>query len=157
MARRITPAEAIERQRRGKGLGVLPVEQLVERAVPRTRTSTGAMQGADDPRYGSAKWQKLRAKVLRERPNCEGECRGFHRSRYADHVVEVRDDTSDENFFNEAGLAALCPRCHGRKTRREAARRKGLPEPKMRPVNCGVDAATGLPLSPQHWWNQGDD
>jgi 5-methylcytosine-specific restriction endonuclease McrA len=152
---------AIERQRRGNGrvANATPVpakpaeirdqaQAIVANATARGRT--GARQGADDPRYGSAKWQRLRTKVLRERPNCEGE--GFYRSRYADHVVEVRDDTSDENFFNEAGLAALCARCHGVKSAAERARRAGR-KYKPKPAYFGTDPATGLPLGP-HWWNE---
>jgi 5-methylcytosine-specific restriction endonuclease McrA len=149
-------AAAARQKRKGTALpGVLsdgwtPIEE--PERTPRTHTST--MQGADDPRYGSARWQRLRSKVLREHPQCQGECGGFYRSRYADHIVEVRDDASDANFFDETNIAALCGKCHWRKTKRAEARRKGLPEPKLGPVDCGVDAATGLPLSPGHWWNQ---
>ena len=108
-----------------------------------------SQQGATDPRYGSSRWQKLRSKILRERPKCQGECGGYWPSKYADHIVEVRDDASDANFFNETNIQALCPRCHGRKTKREEARRKGRPEPKLGPVDCGVDADGW-----NHWWGK---
>ena len=145
---------AIVRQQLGIGTRVAAPKSATGACVkPRPRLSPKT-SGSQDPRYGLARWQKMRSKVLRDRPRCEGECEGAWPSRYTDHRIEVKDDTSDANFFNEANLVALCPRCHARKTRREDARRKGLPEPKMGPVNCGVDPATGRPLSPQHWWNK---
>ena len=132
--RRATPGRrAIERQRRGTGVALPNIQAQMlrcneEQSAPRSHTkASGAMQGAGDPRYGSADWKRLRAKVLRERPQCQGECGGFHRSRYADHIVEVRDDASDANFFSETNIQALCPRYHGRKSRRAEARRKGRP------------------------------
>jgi hypothetical protein len=139
--RKLTRSElrAIDRQRRG--IGAKPVAGLLEPhgvggAAPRKRAPR-RMEGADDPRYGSYRWKKLSAKVLRERTKCEGECNGFERSRYADHVIEVKDDTSDANFFDPANVQALGGQCHYRKTKREAARRAGKPEPKFGPLKCG--------------------
>jgi 5-methylcytosine-specific restriction protein A len=154
------PSRAVMRQRAG-----LAKRSAFEMAAPhgvggsaprapstRTRTSTKA-SGSQDPRYGSWRWKRLREKVKAARPRCEGECRGYYASKYADHVIEVADDTSDANFFNEANIASLCGKCHYRKTKREAARRAGLREPKFGPVirGCTVD---GMPLDPDHWWNR---
>lgn len=144
-------AKAAERQRRQARGEPAPVHGATRRQQQRPRP--GATAAELDPRYRTSRWQALSAQIKQERPWCEGECEGFWPSKYADHVIEVRDDTSDANFFDPGNVQALCGKCHWRKTKREEARRRGLPEPKLPPVDCGVDPATGLPLSPQHWWN----
>jgi 5-methylcytosine-specific restriction endonuclease McrA len=71
-------------------------------------------------------------------------------SLYADHIIEVTDDTSDANFFNEANVQSLCARCHRRKTDAEAAKRAGRRPPQYRrPLIVGCDA-DGMPLDPDH-------
>jgi 5-methylcytosine-specific restriction endonuclease McrA len=112
------------------------------------------MQGANDPRYGSYRWKQLRARLIAERKQCEGECKGFWPAKYADHVIEVRDDTSDDNFFDESNIQVLCAQCHGRKTAAERARRQGR-KYTPRQMRTVVDPATGLPLPGQaHWWSE---
>ena len=149
------PTRAVMLQR--AGLAKRTVMQMqAPQAVSRSPRTPSRMQGADDPRYGSWRWKRLSRKVRTERDRCEGDCRGYYASKYADHVIEVSDDTSDANFFNEANIAPLCARCHGRKTKREAARRAGMRPPKFGPVIRGCDA-DGMPIDPDHPWRKGMD
>jgi 5-methylcytosine-specific restriction enzyme A len=109
------------------------------------------MEGAADPRYRTTAWKRLRAKVIAERPMCEGRCGGLYEARYVDHQTEVSDDPSDWNFFNEAGLVPLCPACHALKTADERDRRLGR---KSRPRYLRGCDVNGDPLDPLHPWNR---
>jgi 5-methylcytosine-specific restriction protein A len=68
-------------------------------------------------RYG-ASWQQLRARVLRESPNCE-EC--GQPATDVDHIVAIADGGTDAR----SNLRALCNTCHKRYTAAQnRARRK---------------------------------
>ena len=84
----------------------------VKRKLDRQRPSA-AQRG-----YGS-RWRRARKAFLRRHPLC-GRCRevgGLEASTVVDHIVPHRGDHS--LFWDEANWAALCKRCHDRKTARE--------------------------------------
>jgi hypothetical protein len=113
------------------------------------------MEGALDVRYRSGRWKTLRARLISERKQCEGECRGYHPARYAHHTTSIKDDPSDRNFFDEAGIQVLCPGCHSYATTVEKAKRAGKPIPRRQTAavrGCDVD---GNPLDPNHGWYVG--
>lgn len=92
-----------------------------------------------DPRrtipLNSARWQRLRARVLAEEPLCRM-C-----NEPATDVDHISGDPSDNTRVN---LQPLCHACHSYKTGRERA---------GNPVvirGCDVD---GWPLDPAHPWN----
>lgn len=80
---------------------------------------------SSDPRPSSnrrgydARWQKIRARVLRERPLCV-HCMGVGvvtAANEVDHIIPLRDGGTNE----DANLQPLCKSCHSKKTRREKA------------------------------------
>jgi 5-methylcytosine-specific restriction protein A len=69
--------------------------------------------------YDSARWQQLRAFVLREEPWCR-ECRRNNRvspATVVDHIQRIRDGGSRTNLTN---LQPLCDRCHDKKRGKES-------------------------------------
>lgn len=102
-----------------------------------TKRLTAAQRG-----YG-ARWQRYRARYLREHPWC---VMCLERKRYVaatvvDHIKPHRGDM--KLFWKPANHQPLCKACHdGAKS---AAERSG----KVR--GCDVN---GLPLDPGHRWNR---
>lgn len=87
--------------------------------VTKGRCAThGARPNADARRaYHTARWQRLRAQVLREQPCCQ-ECRSRGRvvmSTDVDHIVPHRGD--EDLFWARSNLQGLCHGCHSAKTR----------------------------------------
>jgi 5-methylcytosine-specific restriction enzyme A len=77
--------------------------------------------------YQSRQWRLVRAAFLREHPLC-GACRergGLIPARVVDHVVPVKDGGAR---YLASNLQALCVSCHNRKTARETAGRRSLPQ-----------------------------
>lgn len=87
----------------------------------------------------SARWQRLRARILAERPLC-AYCARRGIVTIATDVDHISGDPSDNRREN---LQSLCHECHSTKTQHERA---GTPMP-------GVDA-NGWPLDPRHPWNR---
>jgi hypothetical protein len=143
---------AAQRQRRS-GRTTIAAPIGTGGAAPRA-PAEGKMQGTRDRRYASYKWKMLRASIIAERKRCEGPCRGHGAAAYLDHRLEVRDDTSDANFFDPANLQVLCASCHGVKSAAERARRSG--KPYRAPPQLSRPDPTGLPTNPAHWWNDPD-
>jgi hypothetical protein len=155
MARRITKAEqkAIERQRRGKGLGVLPVEQSVttKRAYntsnrPRVTTKASGARGW----YASTEWKKRSRAQLQANPLCIV-CGG--KATIADHIEWAHPD--DREAVLEGALQSMCFADHQQKSCDDQARRAGR---KPRPIRrrTEIDPSTGLPLPGQPWhpWSE---
>lgn len=94
----------------------------------------------------SAAWQRLRAQVLAEEPLCRAcAARGLVvRATDVDHIEDSRDDYSDDN--RRENLQPLCHECHSLKTAASMGKS----------VTLGCDA-NGLPLDPNHHWNQAKD
>lgn len=113
-------------------LGSIVEEKLKQRARPSGRDA--------DPRrtipLNSARWRKLRARVLAEQPLC----------RMCDAPANVVDHASgDPSDNSDRNLVALCAPCHNHKTQRQRA---GLPVV----WGCTVE---GWPRDPMHGWNGG--
>lgn len=73
--------------------------------------------------YRTARWQRLRRRVLREQPWC-ADPYGWHRTsglpmpaQQMDHKVPLR--VAPELAYTRANLQGLCTRCHGWKTRQD--------------------------------------
>ena len=74
--------------------------------------------------HGSARWQAVRAQVLRDEPLCR-ECAGLGLTVLAtqvDHVVPLA--VAPELAFVRSNLCPTCTACHGRKSAAERARLK---------------------------------
>ena len=84
----------------------------VKRQLDRCRPSAAARG------YGS-RWRRARDAFLRRNPLCItcGKAGRLEPSTVVDHVVPHRGD--QDLFWDEANWAALCKRCHDRKTARE--------------------------------------
>lgn len=70
--------------------------------------------------YHSARWRKLRAKVLAERPVCQHE-RCTQQPTEVDHIIDLNDGGDP---WDEGNLQALCKPHHSAKTARARARRR---------------------------------
>ncbi|MAO13716.1 HNH endonuclease [Marinobacter sp.] len=94
----------------------------------------------------SAAWARLRAEVLANEPLCRHcKARGLVTpATEVDHIVDSRDDYSDDN--SRENLQSLCTPCHSLKTSLSMGKA----------VNGGCDAR-GLPLDPDHPWNQNSE
>ncbi|HKM39927.1 MAG TPA: HNH endonuclease [bacterium] len=69
--------------------------------------------------YKTARWQKLRKRVLSVQPLC-AECGRQGRiamATVADHIIPHKGNL--ELFWDEGNLQALCKSCHDRKTAKE--------------------------------------
>lgn len=94
----------------------------------------------------SAAWARLRAQVLAEQPLCvDCQAMGYVTpATEVDHIEDSREDYSDDN--RRENLVGRCTPCHSRKTARSMGKR----------VSAGCDAR-GLPLDPDHPWNQNSE
>jgi hypothetical protein len=154
MARRITKPErrAIERQRRGKGLGVLPVEMPAERKPYGTSNRPRVTNKASGARgwYASTEWKKRSRAHLEANPDCVV-CGG--RATIADHIEWAHPD--DREAVLHGALQSMCFADHQQKSCDDRARRAGR---KPRPIRrrTEIDPSTGLPLPGQPWhpWSE---
>jgi 5-methylcytosine-specific restriction protein A len=64
--------------------------------------------------YRSARWRRLRARVLRERPWCEDEAGCREAATDVDHIIAIEDGGDP---WDEDNLRPLCHPHHSRKTR----------------------------------------
>lgn len=88
-----------------------------------------------------AKWKRLRAHCLREKPMCSSCYNQFGKIVAATDVDHRDGDPSNNSREN---LNSLCHSCHSRKTQRDMGKR----------VSYGCDI-NGMPLDPEHPWNNG--
>ena len=99
--------------------------------------------------YDSRRWRRLRARKLHADPLCQYCPLGtVTPATEVDHRVPIEQggDPWDEN-----NLVSTCKPCHLRKTRYlDQLGRDSMPSPKVK----GVDAKTGMPVDPDHWWNK---
>jgi 5-methylcytosine-specific restriction endonuclease McrA len=66
---------------------------------------------ANTPMYNTARWRKLRAKVLKENPCCF-KC-GISKKETALHVHHLIEPRGNEElFFDETNLVPVCASCH---------------------------------------------
>jgi len=96
---------------------------------PRRQTDRAYNRFQRDPAvarvHGSARWQAVRARVLRDEPLCRA-CAQAGRSELAtqvDHVVPLAVDL--DRAFDPTNLQPLCTPCHAAKS--AAVRKEGLP------------------------------
>lgn len=87
-----------------------------------------------------AAWRRLRASVLEREPLCR-DCWKRGRITTATDVDHHDNDPSNNDAEN---LVPLCTPCHSRKTQADMGKR----------VAHGCDA-NGMPLDPDHPWNNG--
>jgi 5-methylcytosine-specific restriction protein A len=73
--------------------------------------------------YNTAKWRKLRNKILREQPYCYKCGIGKNEtSLQVHHVIEPRGD--EALFYDESNLLPVCESCHRILTAKEIRNRK---------------------------------
>jgi 5-methylcytosine-specific restriction endonuclease McrA len=97
--------------------------------------------------YDSLRWRRLRKQKLNANPLCEYKLAcTLARATEVDHVVPIEDGG---DAFDWDNLKSTCKACHLLKTRyRDQLHRDA-------PVRVkGVDAKTGMPVDPGHWWNR---
>lgn len=99
--------------------------------------------------YNTRQWRRLRASVLRAEPLCR-ECLRAGRLTEADQVDHIKAIKDGGAVWDRNNLQSLCSSCHSRKTCREDG--GGWAPVRDR----RVDPATGRPLDPRHWWNDGN-
>ena len=97
--------------------------------------------------YNKKRWQRLRLAKLKADPLCEY-CTGgtVTAATEVDHKVPISKGGDPWAWEN---LASTCHECHSKKTFHIDVRGKDHV-----PVR-GVDAVTGVPLDPGHWWRNG--
>lgn len=95
--------------------------------------------------YNTRQWGRLRLAKLARDPLCvlrHDRCCGM--ASQVDHVVPVRDGGHPWDWAN---LQSVCQSCHSQKTYHVDHHGQDVPV-------RGVDAKTGRPLDPRHWWNE---
>lgn len=99
--------------------------------------------------YNTAAWKALRQAKLQEQPLCEP-CKMVGRLKPANTVDHVKSIASGGDPFPPlSGLMAMCPSCHGVKTRAvDSVDGKG--------VRFKGTRADGLPVDPSHPFFGGD-
>jgi 5-methylcytosine-specific restriction endonuclease McrA len=73
-----------------------------------------------DKRYWTMEWRRAREAQMRAHPTC-AVC--DHLGTLVDHIVAVADGG---DFWEPTNWQTLCMTCHGRKTAKEARRRRGI-------------------------------
>jgi 5-methylcytosine-specific restriction enzyme A len=93
--------------------------------VPRGRCRTHAVQQEHTRRnwevrtwYRRPAWKHLRLQVLVDQAHACAQCGRVTVQLEVDHIV--KHDGSPRLFWDRGNLQALCPPCHGRKTRQGA-------------------------------------
>jgi 5-methylcytosine-specific restriction endonuclease McrA len=101
-----------------------------------------------EPRFYNKKaWQRLRAAKLAANPLCEYHPAGIAAAVEVDHRIPISKGGDPWAWDN---LASTCHACHSHKTRVvDVLGGEHTPAPVK-----GVNAATGLPLDPGHWWRR---
>ncbi len=91
--------------------------------------------------YTTARWRKLRARVLRDEPNCRlcGQP-----ATHVDHIIDWRKGGPTWDVHN---LQPLCASCHGRKTRAEAA---GARPPRTGPTAASLGGIADTTAALEH-------
>ena len=166
MARRRELSPAVQRQRQGVGQKTPKLEADGPRAFDPsavTRMFEGGTKpgpGTDPtrkPKRQDRRWQKIQAAQLGREPFCR-ECAKTGKRVQAEQVDHITPLADGGPFDDPRNLQSLCLDCHTQKTHQEnVIRRTGKPprRPARRPVRIrGCDPLTGLPLDPNHWWNQ---
>jgi 5-methylcytosine-specific restriction protein A len=136
---------AVVRQRLGLTRGKAP-------AKPSGGETTAPGTSTRQPTRQHRAWQRVRAERLRIEPSCRT-CRaegGTTTATEVDHVVPISEGGA---LLDLANTQSLCAEHHADKSAADRARRTGRPVCRRR--RYGVDAATGRPLDPNHWWNAG--
>ena len=100
--------------------------------------------------YNTPRWQRLRRYVLANEPLCR-ECRRAGRVTQATDVDHIEPVSQGGAAFDLVNLQPLCRECHNRKINLHEG---GCWNPKR---DRRVDAKTGQPMDPAHWWNRGDE
>ncbi|MFQ7430679.1 HNH endonuclease [Sutterella wadsworthensis] len=78
-----------------------------------------ALKGSASARGYGARWQRLRARFLREHPLCV-DCARLGRVTPATDVDHIQPHRGDQDLmWDESNLQPLCHRCHSKKTARE--------------------------------------
>jgi 5-methylcytosine-specific restriction protein A len=97
-----------------------PIKTNRGKLPPTTRKATDALydrdrRGPEHSAYKTARWQRLRALVLRDRPLCQ-DCRAAGRITPAT-VVHHEDETSEGHpvLCDPDRLTPLCRPCHRRR------------------------------------------
>lgn len=72
--------------------------------------------------YRSARWRRLRKRILRERPWCEEPERCHEAATDVDHIIPIEDGGDP---WDEANLRPLCHPHHSRKTATVDRARRG--------------------------------
>ena len=114
------PQTSTQRRRALQGPAVDP-------RLERANRATDPVQARADALRKTARWQRLRAHVLRRDPLCVA-CKAEGRVEPAtqvDHIVPVVAlirANDEERVFDPANLRALCRSCHARKSATERGR-----------------------------------
>jgi hypothetical protein len=75
--------------------------------------------------YKTSHWRKLRAKILREQPNCfKCGISGSKAKLEVHHIIAPRGN--EELFFDENNLVSVCQVCHKIITNQEIGNRKEM-------------------------------
>lgn len=96
--------------------------------------------------HGSARWQAVRAQVLRDEPVCR-ECARVGLTEPAtqvDHVLSLA--VAPELAFDRANLQPLCTACHGRKSAAERGPKAGEGGPPSSQAEGPPSGARGVSL-----------
>jgi len=94
--------------------------------------------------YNTKAWQRLRKAKLAADPLCEYHLAGIAVATEVDHRIPISKGGDPWAWDN---LASTCHECHSKKTFHIDVRGK-----ESIPIR-GVDAASGLPLDPKHYWS----
>jgi 5-methylcytosine-specific restriction protein A len=101
--------------------------QAADRAYNQTQRRLDPALAAAQQIRNSARWQKVRARVLSRQPLC-ADPSGMHAASgrvtpavEVDHIVGLRE--RPELAFDEANLQGLCTTCHARKSALERVAR----------------------------------
>jgi 5-methylcytosine-specific restriction enzyme A len=95
--------------------------------------------------YNTKRWQRLRAKVMKDAANlCVNAGKDERCQLLATEVDhKARHNGNRSAFFDRANLQAMCRSCHGRKTYDETHR-------------APLSDENGMPTDPNHHWNLED-
>lgn len=77
----------------------------------------------EDKRYHTTRWRKVRQLVLNRDGGICVKCQR-KAAVIIDHITTVRQDASDDMFYNMDNLQSMCRQCHQAKTNWEIAKRK---------------------------------
>jgi 5-methylcytosine-specific restriction endonuclease McrA len=106
------------------------------------------------PKLKANRWKVFAKDFLSEPANVW--CRKCRKSnllvpaREVDHIIPHRGN--EELIWDRKNMQGLCRPCHSRKTLRENMRERGY-QSKPKPTRGGD--IHGMPLDPNHPWNQG--